>query len=182
MINAGASLGSDPYAPTDTHPKVLSAVAARDRARYNLGLNTVLAPADGVVYQATSFREGQYILAGVLLFSLVETGGEWIDAIFKETQIANIVSGQPAEIVFDIYPGKRIPATVSGIGAGTGAEFSLLPAQNATGNWVKVSQRIPVRLKLDSLDPSIDLRSGMSATVTVDTGVTRSLSGIVSGK
>jgi membrane fusion protein, multidrug efflux system len=81
--------------------------------------------------------------------------------------------GQKAEIVLDTYPGHPFQATVASIGAGTGAEFSLLPAQNATGNWVKVTQRIPVRLKVD--DPALDgaLRTGMSATVTVDTGVAR---------
>ena len=81
--------------------------------------------------------------------------------------------GQSAEIELDTYPGKPFHATVDSIGAGTGAEFSLLPAQNATGNWVKVTQRIPVRLKVDDADAKIALRTGMSATVTVDTGVSR---------
>ena len=100
------------------------------------------------IYQASSFREGQFVGAGEPLFSLVEAGDAWIDANFKETQLAHIATGQPAEVAFDIYPGRSFPATVEAIGAGTGAEFSLLPAQNATGNWVKVTQRVPVRLRL----------------------------------
>ncbi|TIX62047.1 MAG: HlyD family secretion protein, partial [Mesorhizobium sp.] len=90
----------------------------------------------------------------------------------------NMKPGQKAEIVVDTYPGKTFEATVQAIGAGTGAEFSLLPAQNATGNWVKVTQRIPVRLQLADADAKMELRTGMSATVTVDTGVSRGLPSI----
>ena len=158
---------------------VLAALATRDRAAYNLELATVRAPADGVVYQASSFRDGQFVAAGEPLFALVETGDVWVDANFKETQLTNIARGQPAEVEFDIYPGRGFPATVEAIGAGTGAEFSLLPAQNATGNWVKVTQRVPVRVTLDGRMPEgVDLMSGASATVTVDTGVSRSLPGL----
>ncbi len=98
--------------------------------------------------------------------SLVGDGDYWIEANFKETQLAKIRVGQPAEIEIDAMPGRSFPAHVSGIGAGTGAEFSLLPAQNATGNWVKVTQRVPVRLKLDA-KPDRPLVSGWSAHVTI---------------
>ncbi|TIU63038.1 MAG: HlyD family secretion protein, partial [Mesorhizobium sp.] len=91
------------------------------------------------------------------------------------TQLTHMKPGQKAEIIVDTYPGKTFEATVKAIGAGTGAEFSLLPAQNATGNWVKVTQRIPVRLELTDPDAKMALRTGMSATVTVDTGVARGL-------
>ena len=87
---------------------------------------------------------------------------------------------QPAEVVFDLYPDRTFRARVDSIGAGTGAEFSLLPAQNATGNWVKVTQRIPVRIKLDNPDAQILARSGLSATVTVDTGASRSFGDLFS--
>ena len=173
-----AALGGDPDADDDLHPMVQAALATRDRAAYNLELATVRAPADGVVSQASSFREGQFVAAGEDLFTLVEAGDVWVDANFKETQLTHISTGQPAEVEFDIYPGRGFPATVAAIGAGTGAEFSLLPAQNATGNWVKVTQRVPVRVTLDGPVPEgVDLMSGASATVTVDTGVSRTLPG-----
>jgi membrane fusion protein (multidrug efflux system) len=138
----------------------------------------VRAPADGVVSQANSFKVGQYVGPGTALFSLVETSDTWIEANFKETQLTNMKLGQKAEVVLDTYPGRTFEATVQSIGAGTGAEFSLLPAQNATGNWVKVTQRIPVRLKLDQPPTDMALKTGMSADVSVDTGVSRGLGGL----
>ncbi|TPM39505.1 HlyD family secretion protein [Mesorhizobium sp. B2-3-4] len=173
IISAKAALGGNPDIETDKHPTVMSALAARDKAAYDLAQTTVKAPADGIVSQASSFKVGQYVGAGTPLFALVETGDTWIDANFKETQLTNMKPGQKAEIVVDTYPGRTFEATVKAIGAGTGAEFSLLPAQNATGNWVKVTQRIPVRLQLTDPDATMALRTGMSATVTVDTGVAR---------
>ncbi|WP_095202374.1 HlyD family secretion protein [Mesorhizobium carmichaelinearum] len=173
IISAKAALGGNPDIETDKHPTVMAALAARDKAAYDLARTTVKAPADGVVSQASSFKVGQYVGSGTPLFSLVETNDTWIDANFKETQLTNMRQGQKAEIVVDTYPGKTFEATVKAIGAGTGAEFSLLPAQNATGNWVKVTQRIPVRLELTDPDAKMALRTGMSASVTVDTGVAR---------
>ncbi|TIP07954.1 HlyD family secretion protein [Mesorhizobium sp.] len=178
ILSAKSALGGNPDIETDEHPTVMAALAARDKAAYDLAQTTVRAPADGIVSQAASFKVGQYVGSGTPLFSLVETGDTWIDANFKETQLTNMKPGQKAEIVVDTYPGKTFEATVKAIGAGTGAEFSLLPAQNATGNWVKVTQRIPVRLELADADAKMALRTGMSATVTVDTGVSRGLPGI----
>ncbi|MEI9412696.1 HlyD family secretion protein [Mesorhizobium salmacidum] len=173
IVSAKAALGGNPDIETDKHPTVMSALAARDKAAYDLAQTTVKAPADGLVYQAASFKVGQYVGSGTPLFALVETGDTWIDANFKETQLTNMKPGQKAEIVVDTYPGRTFEATVKAIGAGTGADFSLLPAQNATGNWVKVTQRIPVRLELTDPDAKMALRTGMSASVTVDTGVAR---------
>ncbi|RWI93518.1 HlyD family secretion protein [Mesorhizobium sp.] len=178
IISAKAALGGNPDIETDKHPSVMSALAARDKAAYNLSQTTVKAPSDGIVYQASSFKVGQYVSVGTPLFALVETDDTWIDANFKETQLTNMKPGQKAEIVVDTYPGRTFEATVKAIGAGTGAEFSLLPAQNATGNWVKVTQRIPVRLEMTDPDAKMALRTGMSATVTVDTGVARGLPSI----
>ncbi|MER9305874.1 HlyD family secretion protein [Mesorhizobium sp. M0293] len=178
IISAKAALGGNPDIETDKHPTVMAALAARDKAAYDLAQTTVKAPADGVVSQASSFKVGQYVGSGTPLFSLVETGDTWIDANFKETQLTHMKPGQKAEIMVDTYPGRTFEATVKAIGAGTGAEFSLLPAQNATGNWVKVTQRIPVRLELTDADAKMALRTGMSATVTVDTGVARGLPSI----
>lgn len=178
IVSAKAALGGNPDIETDKHPTVMAALAARDKAAYDLAQTTVKAPADGVVSQASSFKVGQYVGSGTPLFSLVETGDTWIDANFKETQLTHLKPGQKAEIVVDTYPGRTFEATVKAIGAGTGAEFSLLPAQNATGNWVKVTQRIPVRLELTDADAKMALRTGMSATVSVDTGVARGLPSI----
>lgn len=173
IISAKAALAGNPDIETDKHPTVMAALAARDKAAYDLAQTTVKAPADGVISQASSFKVGQYVGSGTPLFALVETGDTWIDANFKETQLTHMKPGQKAEIVVDTYPGRTFEATVNAIGAGTGAEFSLLPAQNATGNWVKVTQRIPVRLELTDADAKMALRTGMSASVTVDTGVAR---------
>jgi membrane fusion protein (multidrug efflux system) len=178
IVSAKAALDGNPDIATDKHPAVLAALAARDRAAYNLAQTKVFAPADGIIYQAASFKVGQYVGVGTPLFVLVETGDTWVDANFKETQLTNMKPGQKADVVLDTYPGKTFEATVQAIGAGTGAEFSLLPAQNATGNWVKVTQRIPVRVKITDKDKSLALRTGMSAYVTVDTGVSRGLGGL----
>ena len=179
VASAKAALGGNPDIDTDKHPAVLSAQAARDKAAFNLSLTTVTAPSDGVVYQAASFKPGQFVAPGTSLFTLVETGESWVDANFKETQLAHIKVGQPAEVWLDSFPDHALKATIQSIGAGTGAEFSLLPAQNATGNWVKVTQRIPVRLLVESPDANLLLRTGMSATVNVDTGKARGLGSLV---
>ncbi len=176
--SAKAALDGNPDIATDQHPTVLAALAARDKAAFDLSQATVRAPDDGVAYKAASFRVGQYVGVGTPLFALVETGDTWIDANFKETQLTRMKPGQKAEVVLDTYPDKTFEATVQAIGAGTGAQFSLLPAQNATGNWVKVTQRIPVRLQLDDKDAELALRAGMSASVTVDTGVSRGFGGL----
>ncbi len=181
--SARAALGGNPDISSDAHPAVMSAQAARDKAAFDLAQTTVRAPADGVISQASSFKVGQFVSAGTPLFSLVETDDTWVEANFKETQLTNMRVGQSAEVVLDTFPDVTFRATVESIGAGTGAEFSLLPAQNATGNWVKVTQRIPVRLKLDTHKPEgegrdIPFRTGMSASVSVDTKVSHSLSGL----
>ncbi len=176
--SARAALGGDPDIATDSHPAVMAAQSARDKAAFDLAQTTVSAPSDGVVSQASSFKVGQYVAKGTALFSLVETGDTWVEANFKETQLTNMRPGQTAEVVLDTYPGVTFEATVESIGAGTGAEFSLLPAQNATGNWVKVTQRIPVRLKLDTEGKDVPVKTGMSATVTVDTKVSHSFASL----
>jgi membrane fusion protein (multidrug efflux system) len=181
VIGAKAALGGKPELPTDAHPSVLSAQAARDKAAYQLAQTEVRAPADGIISQASSFKPGQFVAAGSSLFALVETDESWVEANFKETQLTHMKVGQTAEIELDTFPGQPLEATVESIGAGTGAEFSLLPAQNATGNWVKVTQRIPVRLKIDKEGADLLLRTGMSATVTVDTRVSRGWASLFGG-
>ena len=171
LASAAAALGGDPDIATDDHPAVKAALASVDSARRNLEKTTVLAPAAGIVSQVSSLNAGQVISAGGTVASLVETDASWLEANFKETQLGNMQIGQKVEVDIDSFAGTHLEGTVASIGAATGAEFSLIPAQNATGNWVKVVQRIPVRIEVDGVD-ALDLRSGMSAKVSVDTGKT----------
>jgi len=166
---AAAALGGDPNIDTDKHPAVLAAQAAAEQAQRNLSKTTVIAPADGIVANVASLNAGQFVAAGTAIASLVETDGTWVEANFKETQLGDIKVGQPASVGVDAFPGK-VQGIVESLGAATGSEFSLIPAQNATGNWVKVVQRIPVRIKLPAGTDGTLFKTGMSATVTVDTG------------
>ena len=168
---ATAALAGDPQIETDKHPAVLAALAAVESAQRNIGKTKVVAPADGIVANVANLNAGQFVAAGTTIASLVETDGTWIEANFKETQLADMKVGQPASVSIDAFPGK-IQGTVESLGAATGSEFSLIPAQNATGNWVKVVQRIPVRIKLTADAEETLLKTGMSATVAVDTGRT----------
>ena len=170
-LAAIAGLGGDPNIETDKHPTVLAALAKRDQAALDLANTEVHAPADGVVSQTTRLQVGAYVSSAQAmptdLLSLVETDNTWIEANFKETDLTNMAVGQKAKVWIDAYPKCTFTGEVASIGAGTGSAFALLPAQNATGNWVKVVQRLPVRVKLDSTDCA-PLRMGMSANVEVD--------------
>jgi len=174
--SALAALGGDPEIQTDRHPLVMEAIAKRDQAQRNLDHTVIRAPADGVISQTDRLLAGQYMPVGTPALALVETGRTWVEANFKETEITWMHVGQPATVTLDTYPDHDLTATVESIGAGTGSEFSLLPAQNATGNWVKVVQRVPVRLRLDPVSSAgVPLRTGLSTSVEVDTGHTRDL-------
>ena len=166
---AVAALGGKADIATDDHPAVLSAKAAVEVAQRNLSKTTVVAPADGIVANVANLNVGQFIATGTTIASLVETHGTWIEANFKETQLTAIRDGQPADVTIDAFPGV-LHGTVESLGAATGSEFSLIPAQNATGNWVKVVQRVPVRIKLPDSAEATLLKTGMSAAVSVDTG------------
>ena len=170
VANATAALGGDPDIATDDHPAVLAAAAARENAARNLDKTTVVAPADGIISQVASLNVGQFVATGSTIATLVETANTWVDANFKETQLTGMAVGMPAEISVDAYPGAMLAGHVDSIGAATGAEFALIPAQNATGNWVKVVQRIAVRIVLDDTEENANLlRAGMSAAVKIDT-------------
>ncbi|MGH6947087.1 MAG: HlyD family secretion protein [Kiloniellales bacterium] len=172
-----AALGGDPNLPADRHPLVREAIARRAAAELDLAHSSVHAASAGIVTKTGRLHPGEYLAAGTPVASLVVADDSWVEANFKETDLANMKVGQSATIEFDSYPGRVFDARIESIGAGTGAEFSLLPAQNATGNWVKVVQRVPVRLRLVAADSDVVLRTGLSAEVTVDTGVTRPLPG-----
>ncbi len=156
---------------TDDDPAVRSARAALKRAQIALSHAVVYAPADGWVANLT-LRPGDVITAGQSLFSIVEKDDWWVTANFKETALARIRSGQPATISVDMYPDMKLTGKVASLGMGSGAIFSLLPPENATGNWVHVTQRFPVRIYLDyhpSSEQKKRLRAGSSVTATVDT-------------
>jgi membrane fusion protein (multidrug efflux system) len=168
-VSSLSALGGDASIKTDDHPLVLAALARRDQAALDLQNTTVTAPAEGVVAQSDRLVLGQLISPSVSVMSLVETGTSYIEANFKETDLTRMVAGQKAKVSIDAYPGHEFEATVASIGAGTGAEFALLPAQNATGNWVKVVQRVPVRIAFSENVANLPaLRTGLSASVTVD--------------
>ncbi|MGN6767530.1 MAG: HlyD family efflux transporter periplasmic adaptor subunit [Rhizobiaceae bacterium] len=174
---AAAALDGNPSAPIDAHPTVQAALAAKEQAMLDLARTTVKAPKDGIASQVAKVNVGQYVSEGTEMLSLVETSDTWIEANFKETQLTDMHPGQPVVVTVDTYPGLKLDGKVESIGAGTGSEFSLIPAQNATGNWVKIVQRIPVRVRVDQKGADI-LRAGMSSDVTVDTGKTRLERGI----
>jgi membrane fusion protein (multidrug efflux system) len=151
------------------NPAIAAAQASKAKAQLDLQRTVVRAPADGIVTQASRLQVGQMVFSGVPMISLVRAGGGRIDANFKETDLARMRPGQPAEIHLDAYPGLVLKGHVESIGVGTGSEFSVLPAQNATGNWVKIIQRVPVRIAIDSRSDR-PLIAGLSAKVKVDVG------------
>ncbi|WOI56684.1 HlyD family secretion protein [Palleronia sp. LCG004] len=154
----------------DDNPAVRAAEAQLTLARINLERARVTAPVSGWIANL-DLRPGALVAPNMPLFSLVEDGDWWIDANFKETDLARLRPGQPVTIEIDMYPGLTLDGMVESLGAGSGAVFSLLPPQNASGNWVKVTQRFPVRIGLDTRpdDPAMQLRVGASTSVTVDT-------------
>ncbi len=147
-------------------PQVAQARAAVDKAQLDLERTTVRAPMDGVVENADSLQVGQMAVTGLGMLSLVHSMTAWVEANFKEKDVGRMVPGQRAEIEVDAYPGQKFAAHVQSVGAGTGSEFSLLPAQNANGNWVKVTQRVPVRIAFDG-NPSKPMIAGLSVNATV---------------
>jgi len=165
-----AGLGGDPNIPTDQHPLVQQAQAQLDQARLDLSHTVVYAPSDGIVTKVDKLPIGEYLREATPAFSLISTEHVWVEANYKETDLTHMHPGQEATVDIDTYPDHTFTAHVESLGAGTGAEFSVLPPQNASGNWVKVVQRIPVRLVIDNPDPNRPLRIGMSVDVEVDTG------------
>jgi membrane fusion protein (multidrug efflux system) len=142
--------------------------AALEQATINLDQTRIVAPVDGVVGDRT-VRQGQLVQAGTKLMSVVPTGSLYLIANFKETQTGHMVPGQPVSVQLDTFPGHAIAGTVNGLSPGTGAQFALLPPENATGNFTKIVQRVPVKILLDPKDPlAARIRSGLSATATVD--------------
>lgn len=171
-----ASLGGDANLPPERHPRFLQMKAARDTAQVDLARTRVVAPSAGVVSNM-KLQAGEHVARGVPVFSLIESGHVWVEANYKETQLTHVREGQRATVSADAYPGILWEGRVSAIAPATGAEFAVLPPQNATGNWVKVVQRIPVVIQLDPVADAPSLRAGMTVSASVDTGRERTVSG-----
>jgi len=147
-------------------PQIAQAKAAVDKAKLDLSRTTIRAPMDGTVENADNLQVGQMAAEGLGMMSIVHSNNAWVEANFKEKDVGRMVPGQRAEITVDAYPGIKFPAHVQSVGAGTGSEFSLLPAQNANGNWVKVTQRVPARIAFNGT-PSKPMIAGLSVDATV---------------
>jgi membrane fusion protein (multidrug efflux system) len=173
--DALASLGGTADIATDEHPTVKQAAARLDQAKLDLSHTTILAPVDGTATKVEQLGIGDYVTSASPVFYVVAAGRLWIEANFKETQLTYMRPGDTASVTVDTYPGIDFPARVESVSPGTGSTFALLPPENATGNWVKVTQRLPVRLVLDRLDSDHPLENGFSANVEVDTGHERPL-------
>lgn len=168
LANALASLGGSANIVTDKHPLVMQAQAALDQAKSDLSDTSIRAPADGIVTKVSQLQPGAYVQPAQTMFWIV-SGKPWVDAAFKENQLADLRVGQPVEIHVDAFPNAKLKGHIASFSPGTGSSFAVLPAENATGNWVRVVQRLNVRVDLDNPPPEAQLAIGLSATATVDT-------------
>mgnify|MGYP003673045404 FL=1 len=169
-----AKLGGRGDMPAEQHPMYMEARAEREQAALNLRRTRVYAPDSGIVGKV-SLEPGEYVEEGRAVIPIIKASDIWVEANLKETQLAHVRPGQSARIVIDAYPDHEWNAKVLSISPSTGAELSVLPPQNASGNWVKVVQRVPVRLKIDRVHAGVPLRAGMTVEVSIDTGRDRSL-------
>ncbi len=170
------SLGGDVTRPVEEHPSYKSAQAALEQARIDLKHVNVYAPANGIVTNVPN--HGEYVSTGAVAMVVIGNESPWIEANFPEKDMTYMHAGQAVEIEVDAYPDITWHGIVDSISPATGSEFSVIPAENATGNWVKVTQRVPVRIHIEQDPNGPLLRSGLSTTVTVDTEHQRSLLGV----
>jgi len=169
-----ARLGGNADTPTTELPQYLQAKAQFDEAQRQLNDTVVKAPFSGIVTDVPATAPGRYLAASTTAFYLVDTDHVWVDAQPKETELTHVRAGQAATVTVDTYPNAVWQATVQSISPAAAQEFALLPAQNTSGNWVKVVQRVPMRIRLDTSDKTLPpLRAGMSVVVNVDTGHAR---------
>jgi membrane fusion protein (multidrug efflux system) len=166
----------NPELPLEQFPAYMQAKAVLDDAQRNLDLTTVRAPMNGIATQVDQIQLGRFVMAGTPVFSVIDTSKPWVDANPKESDFTYVTVGQPVSIDVDAFPDHVFKGTIGSLSPGTGAQFAILPPQNATGNFVKVVQRVPVRIYFDSNDKYVQkLKAGMSAYTTIDTGHRRSL-------
>ena len=163
-----AELGGDPASAAELHPLYRQAEAERGMAALDLADTVVRAPVDGVISRMR-LQPGEWLEEGEPAFSMINPATTWVEANLKETQLEHVEVGQQVEVAADAYPDHRWIGTVASISPATGAEFALIPPQNATGNWVKVVQRLPVRIAVEPRDDQPALRAGMTVTVAIDT-------------
>ncbi len=163
-----AKLGGDPDIATELHPAYREAVTERERAALQLKKATISAPIAGIISRMRLER-GEWVEEGQPVFTIVNPESSWIEANLKETQLTHVAVGQSVSIGIDSYPDRAWTGKVASISAATGAEFALIPPQNASGNWVKVVQRLPVRIEVDPSAELPPLRAGMTASIEIDT-------------
>jgi membrane fusion protein (multidrug efflux system) len=176
-----ANLNGDPDAPIENHPRYKDAVAARDEAQRQLTHTVVRAPFAGIVTNVPSLQPGQYLAAAATAFNIVSTDRVWIQASPKETELTYVRPGQEATVEVDSYPDQKWAGTVDSISPASASSFSLLPAENTSGNWVKVVQRIPMRVSVSNAPGKPQLRVGMSVELSVATGHERGLPSFLTG-
>jgi membrane fusion protein, multidrug efflux system len=169
-----AELGGDPERAAELHPKYLEALAERNLAELHLGYTEVRAPTGGIATQV-HLEPGEWLEEGKPAFGLIEVDDTWVVANLKETELTHVREGQLVEVSVDAYPDVTWSARVTSIAPATGAEFAVLPPQNASGNWVKVVQRVPVRIDLEKVDGRPPLRAGMTASIAIGTKQKRRL-------
>lgn len=179
LAQIASRLGGDPEVAVDQHPLTRAALATRDQAALDLDHTVMRAPFDGIASQVP--KPGAWVDADSAVMALVSDRRIWIDANFKETDLTHVAAGQPVKIAVDTYPDSAWTGRIDSIAQASGAEFSVIPAQNTTGNWVKVVQRIPVRIAIDPAPGMPTLRAGMSVEVEVDTGHVRPLAAALFG-
>ena len=171
-------LGGGIEATIDTFPDFMQATAQVEDAERNLRNATVVAPIAGVATQVDQIELGRVAPAGQPVFAVVADAGLWVDANPKESDLTYVRAAQPASVTIDAFPGREWRGKVSSIAPGTGAQFAILPPQNASGNWVKVVQRVPLRFAFDADQDLANIRAGMSVNLSIDTGRSRSLRGL----
>jgi len=177
--NALNQLLGNPELPLEEFPAYMQAKAVLDDAQRNLDLTTVRAPMAGIATQVEQIQLGRFVMAGAPVFSVIDTSKPWVDANPKESDFTYVAVGQPVTIDVDAFPDHVFKGTVGSLSPGTGAQFAILPPQNATGNFVKVVQRVPVRIYFDDNDKFVrKLKAGMSAYTSIDTGHRRSLAAL----
>jgi membrane fusion protein, multidrug efflux system len=181
LAGIAANLNGNPDAPIEDHPRYRDVVAARDEAARQLAHTIVRAPFSGIVTNVPALQPGQYLAAAATAFNIVSTDHVWVQASPKETELTYVRPGQKVAVAVDSYPGQQWTGTVESISPASASSFSLLPAENTSGNWVKVVQRIPMRVRVDNTEGKPPLRVGMSVTLDVDTGHARGLPHFITG-
>jgi len=180
ISTAKNQLLGNPDLPLEQFPPYALAKAALDQAQRNLDHTVLHAPMNGVATQVDSIQLGRFVVAGTPVFSIIDTSKPWVDANPKESDFTYVAVGRPVTVDVDAFPDHVFKGTVGSLSPGTGAQFAILPPQNATGNFVKVVQRVPVRIYFDANDRMVErLKAGMSSYVSIDTNHRRSLAGLL---